>query len=302
MAVALARTDSIFYSAAAGVGMPVVYLGSKTGRDGIHGATMASAEFDDKTEEKAPHRSGRRSLFREASARSLPRIDGLGRGHRDPGYGRGGLTCSAVEMGAKGDLGLEARSRRRALPRAGMSAYEMMLSESQERMLMVLKPEMESIARAIFEKWDLDFRGGRPHDRHAALRGQHQGEVMADLPIKELGDQAPEYDRPHTEPKTPASLDPASVPAPPDLGAALIRLMGSPDLASRRWIWSSMTISFWATQCQRPGGTRAWWRLDGILGSTLKGLALTTDVTPRYVAADPFEGRQAGPSPRLIRI
>jgi phosphoribosylformylglycinamidine synthase len=204
--------------------------------------------------------------------------------------GAAGLTCSAVEMGAKGDLGLELDLDAVPCREPGMSAYEMMLSESQERMLMVLKPEMEATARAIFEKWDLDFAiVGRTTD-NLRFVVKHQGEVMADLPIKELGDEAPEYDRPHTASEKPAPLDPASVPAPPDLGAALLKLMSAPDLASRRWVWEQYDHLILGNTLQRPGGDAAVIALDGILGPTPKGLALTTDVTPRYVAADPVEG------------
>jgi phosphoribosylformylglycinamidine synthase subunit PurL len=294
MAVGLARTDQIFYSAAAGVGMPVVYLGSKTGRDGIHGATMASAEFDDKTEEKRPTVQVGDPFSEKLLLEACLELMASGAVIAIQDMGAAGLTCSAVEMGAKGDLGLTLDLDAVPCREPGMSAYEMMLSESQERMLMVLKPEMESAARAIFEKWDLDFAVvGRTTD---SLRFvvKHGGEVMADLPIKELGDQAPEYDRPFVDPPKPAPLDPASVPAPPDIGAALVTLMGSPDLASRRWVWEQYDHLILGNTVQRPGGDAAVIALDGILGPTPKGLALTTDVTPRYVAADPVEGgRQA---------
>jgi phosphoribosylformylglycinamidine synthase len=294
MAVGLARTDGIFLSAAAGVGMPVVYLGSKTGRDGIHGATMASAEFDDKTEEKRPTVQVGDPFSEKLLLEACLELMASGAVIAIQDMGAAGLTCSAVEMGAKGDLGLELDLDAVPCREPGMSAYEMMLSESQERMLMVLKPEMEATARAIFEKWDLDFAiVGRTTD---SLRFvvKHQGEVMADLPIKELGDEAPEYDRPHIASPKPAPLDPARVPAPADLGAALLTLMGAPDLASRRWVWEQYDQLILGNTLQRPGGDAAVIALDGILGPTPKGLALTTDVTPRYVAADPVEGgRQA---------
>src|SRR5688572_5696407 len=166
-----------------------------------------------------------------------------------------------------------------------MSAYEMMLSESQERMLMVLRPEKHGEAEAIFRKWGLDFADvGRTTD-DLRFRVRRNGEVVADLPIRELGDQAPEYDRPWAEPKAPAPLDPSSVPEPPDLGEALLKLIGSPDLASRRWVWEQYDHLVQGNTVQKPGGDAAVVRIDG----TQKALALSVDVTPRYVEADAFE-------------
>jgi phosphoribosylformylglycinamidine synthase len=189
MAVGLADTDKIFYAAASGVNMPIVYLGSKTGRDGIHGASMASAEFDDDSAEKRPTVQVGDPFAGKAAAGSLPRNHGSRLRDRDPGHGRGGLTCSAVEMGAKGDLGVDLNLDAVPTRETGMSAYEMMLSESQERMLMVLKPEKEKEAEAIFKKWGLDFAvvGYTTPSKRFVVK--HGGDVMADLPIKELGDE-----------------------------------------------------------------------------------------------------------------
>ena len=288
MAVGLARADQIFYSAATGVGMPVVYLGSKTGRDGIHGATMASAEFDDKTEEKRPTVQVGDPFSEKLLLEACLELMASGAVIAIQDMGAAGLTCSAVEMGAKGDLGLTLTLDAVPTREPGMTAYEMMLSESQERMLMVLKPEMEDVARRIFKKWDLDFAvvGETTDTRRFVV--MHDGDVKADLPIKELGDEAPVYDRPWTEPKRPAPLAP--VPESDDVTEALLALMATPDLASRRWIWEQYDHLILGNTLQRPGGDAAVIALDGILGPTPKGLALTVDVTPRYCEADAYEG------------
>jgi phosphoribosylformylglycinamidine synthase len=198
--------------------------------------------------------------------------------------GAAGLTCSAVEMGAKGDLGVTLDLDRVPCRETGMSAYEMMLSESQERMLMVLKPEKEKEAEAIFRKWGLDFAivGETTPTRRFLVR--HGGAVMADLPIKELGDEAPIYDRKfEASPKQPA-ID--AIKPPLGTGDALIKLIGSPDLCSKRWVWEQYDNVILGNTVQRPGGDAAVVRVqDGP-----KALALTSDVTPRYCEADPFEG------------
>jgi phosphoribosylformylglycinamidine synthase len=200
--------------------------------------------------------------------------------------GAAGLTCSAVEMGAKGDLGIALDLDQVPTRETGMSAYEMMMSESQERMLMVLRPEKHGEAEAIFRKWGLDFADvGRTTD-DLRFRIRRNGTVVADLPIKELGDQAPEYDRPWAAPEPPAPLDLAGVPEPADLGQVLLTLIGSPDLSSRRWVWEQYDHLVQGNTVQKPGGDAAVVRIDG----TDKALALAVDVTPRYVEADPFEG------------
>jgi phosphoribosylformylglycinamidine synthase II len=286
MAVGIAPADRIFYSKASGVGMPIVYLGSKTGRDGIHGASMASAEFDDEAEAKRPTvQVGdpfSEKLLLEACLELMERDAIIA----IQDMGAAGLTCSAVEMGAKGDLGIELDLDKVPCRETGMTAYEMMLSESQERMLMVLKPEKEAEAEAIFRKWGLDFAVIGKTTDDLRFRIFHQGQLMADLPIKELGDEAPEYDRPWVEPNKPEALSPADVPAPNDLGEALVKLVGSPDMASRRWVWQQYDHLILGNTQQKPGGDAAVVRLDG----TNRGLAVCVDVTPRYCEADPYEG------------
>jgi len=286
MAVGLAEAGKIFYAKATGVGRPVVYLGSKTGRDGIHGATMASAEFADDSEEKRPTvQVGdpfSEKLLLEASLEIMAK--GCVIAIQD--MGAAGLTCSAVEMGAKGDLGITLDLESVPTREAAMTAYEMMLSESQERMLMVLKPEKEKEAEEIFKKWGLDFAiVGKTTDSSRFVVRYH-GDVMADLPIKELGDEAPEYNRPFTEPRKLPVLDAAEVPCPISIAGALRKLIASPDLCSKRWVWEQYDHLIQNNTVQRPGGDAAVVRVnDGP-----KALAMTTDVTPRYCEADPFEG------------
>jgi phosphoribosylformylglycinamidine synthase subunit PurL len=286
MAVGLAQTDKIFYAAASGVGMPIVYLGSKTGRDGIHGATMASAEFGEGTEEKRPTVQVGDPFAEKLLLEACLEIMAKDCVIAIQDMGAAGLTCSAVEMGAKGDLGVTLDLDRVPCRETGMSAYEMMLSESQERMLMVLKPEKEQEAEAIFRKWGLDFAvvGETTPTKRFIVR--HGGEVMADLPIKELGDEAPVYDRPHADIPKPAVLKAADVTAPVATADALLRLIGSPDLCSKRWVWEQYDHVILGNTVQRPGGDAAVVRIhDGP-----KALAMTCDVTPRYCEADPFEG------------
>src|SRR5882757_544883 len=286
MAVGLADSDKIFYAAATGVGMPIVYLGSKTGRDGIHGASMASAEFGEDSEAKRPTVQVGDPFSEKLLLEACLEIMANDCVIAIQDMGAAGLTCSAVEMGAKGDLGVLLDLDAVPTREAAMSAYEMMLSESQERMLMVLKPEKEAEAEAIFRKWGLDFAvvGETTPTRRFIVR--HQGVEMANLPIKELGDEAPVYDRPHVEsPKLPV-IDPASVIQPMPHADALEKLLSSPDLCSKRWVWEQYDHIILGNTFQRPGGDAAVLRVQ----EGPKGLALTTDVTPRYCEADPFEG------------
>src|SRR5690349_16853443 len=286
MAVGLAESDKIFYAAASGVNMPIVYLGSKTGRDGIHGATMASAEFDDSSEEKRPTVQVGDPFAEKLLLEACLEIMANDCVIAIQDMGAAGLTCSAVEMGAKGDLGVTLDLDRVPCRETGMSAYEMMLSESQERMLMVLKPEKEQQAEAIFRKWGLDFAvvGQTTPSKRFLIR--HGGDVMVDLPIKELGDEAPVYDRPFVEtPKQPV-IRAADVKPPMPVADALEKLLATPDLCSKRWVWEQYDHVILGNTVQRPGGDAAVVRIE----DGPKSLALTTDVTPRYCEADPFVG------------
>jgi phosphoribosylformylglycinamidine synthase len=282
-AAGIAKTDAIFYSKASGVGLPVVYLGSKTGRDGIHGASMASAEFDDASEEKRPTVQVGDPFSEKLLLEACLELMQTGAVVAIQDMGAAGLTCSAVEMGAKGDLGIELDLDKVPTREAGMTAYEMMLSESQERMLMVLHPAKQAAAEAVFRKWGLDFAVVGKTTDDLRFRVLHKGKVEADLPIKDLGDQAPEYDRPHVAKKRPAPL--AGKLHSNDVGADLLRIIGSADMSSRRWVWEQYDTLIRGDTIERPGGDAGVVRVAG-----MKGLAFSSDVTPRYCAADPFEG------------
>ncbi len=291
MTVGLADTDKIFYSAAAGIGNPVVYVGAKTGRDGIHGATMASAEFTDDSEEKRPTvQVGdpfTEKLLLEACL-ELMATDAI---VAIQDMGAAGLTSSSVEMSDKGGLGIELDLDKVPVRETGMTAYEIMLSESQERMLMVLKPDARDKARAIFEKWELDFAeiGVLTDTGHLVLK--KDGKVEADMPVSPLVDKAPLYERPWVPtPKRPA-VDAASLPVPADIPAVLLQLLGSADLSSRRWVWEQYDHLVMGRTVQRPGGDAALVQLPpGSKGGKSKGLAITSDCTPRYCYADPHQG------------
>lgn len=285
-AAGLAKSDAIFYSKAEGVGLPVVYLGAKTGRDGVGGATMASAEFDTDIDEKRPTVQVGDPFTEKCLLEASLELMASGAVIAIQDMGAAGLTCSAVEMGAKGDLGIYLDLDRVPVREGRMSAYEMMLSESQERMLMVLRPEKEAEAEAIFRKWGLDFAivGRTTDDKH--FRVVHQGDEVANLPIKELGDEAPEYDRPWKVPEPRAHLDSSKLPAA-DVADALLKLLGSANGSSRRWVWEQYDTLIQGNSLQIPGGDAGVVRVDG---HETKALAYSSDVTPRYVEADPFEG------------
>ena len=286
MTVGLADADNIFYSAAAGIGNSIVYVGSKTGRDGIHGATMASTEFSDSTEEKRPTvQVGdpfTEKLLLEACL-ELMATDAI---VAIQDMGAAGLTSSSFEMASKGGVGVELNLDAVPQREQNMTAYEMMLSESQERMLMVLEPGREDQARAVFEKWELDFAVIGKLTGTGRMVLSHQGRVVADLPIDPLAEAAPEYDRPWTPTPAPAVIKAADVAAPQGCLSALLCLMGTPDLACKRWIWEQYDHMVMADTVGRPGGDAALVRVHG----TTKGLAMASDCTPRYCLADPVQG------------
>ncbi|HEV2503472.1 MAG TPA: phosphoribosylformylglycinamidine synthase subunit PurL [Mesorhizobium sp.] len=285
-AAGLAKADGIFLSQAKGVGLPVVYLGAKTGRDGVGGATMASAEFDDKIDEKRPTVQVGDPFTEKCLLEACLELMASGAVIAIQDMGAAGLTCSAVEMGAKGDLGIELELDKVPVREERMSAYEMMLSESQERMLMVLRPEKEQEAEAIFRKWGLDFAIVGKTTDDLRFRVLHQGEEVANLPIKELGDQAPEYDRPWVEPAKRAPLAANDIPQA-DVADALLKMLGGADLSSRRWVWEQYDTLIQGNSLQIPGGDAGVVRVDG---HATKALAFSSDVTPRYCEADPYEG------------
>ncbi|MEO1747273.1 MAG: phosphoribosylformylglycinamidine synthase subunit PurL [Pseudomonadota bacterium] len=286
-AAGIADTDKIFLSEAKGIGLPIVYLGAKTGRDGVGGATMASAEFDETIEEKRPTVQVGDPFTEKCLLEACLELMKTGAVIAIQDMGAAGLTCSAVEMGAKGDLGVELWLDKVPVREENMSAYEMMLSESQERMLMVLDPEKEKEAEAIFVKWGLDFAIVGKTTDDLRFRIIHQGEEVADLPIKDLGDEAPEYDRPWIEPGLWQEIDVSEFAEPDNYGEAILTLLGSANLSSRRWVWEQYDTLIQSNSLQLPGGDAGVIRVDG---HETKALAFSSDVTPRYVEADAFEG------------
>ena len=288
MCVGLADADKIFYSAAPAPGLPVVYFGSKTGRDGIHGATMASAEFDDASDEKRPTVQVGDPFAEKLLIEATLELMASGAVAAIQDMGAAGLTSSSVEMAGKGGVGIELDLDCVPQREEGMSAYEMMLSESQERMLAILKPGREADGYRVFEKWGLDAAviGKTTDTGHMVLR--HKGEVVADVPLAPLFEDAPLYDRPWTQPELQPRLIAADVPAPTDYAEAVLKMLSSPDMASKRWIWEQYDRHVMADTLEdsATGADAGVVRVHG----TKKALAVTSDVTPRYVLNDPYEG------------
>lgn len=281
----VAKKDKIFTSAAKGANNPVVYVGAKTGRDGIHGATMASAEFTEGDDSKRPTvQVGDpflEKLLIEACL-ELMATDAI-IGIQD--MGAAGLTSSSVEMASKGEAGIELDLDTVPAREEGMTPYEFMLSESQERMLMTLKPGREAEAKRIFDKWGLDAAViGKTTDTGRLTLRWH-GQIVCDLPLGPLADEAPKYERPYVEPKkqtgTPSLPDNA-----PGFAEALTKLMQAPDQASKRWIWEQYDRHVMGDTLADSGSDAAIVRLYG----SKRALAMTSDVNPRYVEADPYEG------------
>jgi len=290
MCVGIAEQGRIFYARAAGAGNPVVYVGAKTGRDGIHGATMASAEFSEQAEARRPTvQVGdpfTEKLLLEACL-ELMASDAI---VAIQDMGAAGLTSSSFEMAARGGVGIEMELDRVPTREEGMTPYEIMLSESQERMLLVLRQGAEDKARAVFEKWDLDFATVGRVTASGEMVLRWRGETVARVPIAPISGRSPVYERPHRP--TPPSLPVAARDVQPPMGhmAALARLLGSPDLCCKRWVYEQYDHSVMADTVQGPGGDAAVVRIHG----SHRGLALTTDCTPRYCLAEPRTGgRQA---------
>lgn len=289
MTVGVADADKIFYSAATGVGNPIVYVGSKTGRDGIHGATMASADFGEDADAKRPTVQVGDPFTEKLLIEACLELMATDAIVAIQDMGAAGLTSSSVEMATNGKAGIRLDMNKVPCREEGMTPYEMMLSESQERMLMVLQPGKEAMAEAIFRKWELDFAviGEVTDTRHMVL--EFNGEVVCDIPLGPLAADAPLYDRPYLskdEYKAWAKVAPlGDVPESTDICADLLKLMGTPALASRRWISEQYDSQVGADTLQ-TGGDAGVVRVHG----TKKALAITTDCTPRYVYADPYEG------------
>ena len=290
MTVGVADTDKIFYSAATGLGNPIVYVGSKTGRDGIHGATMASADFDEKSDEKRPTVQVGDPFTEKLLIEACLELMATDAIVAIQDMGAAGLTSSSVEMATNGKAGIILDMDKVPCREEGMTPYEMMLSESQERMLMVLKPGKEAMAEAIFRKWELDFAviGEVTDTGHMVLK--FKGETVCDIPLGPLAEDAPLYDRPAlslADYKAWANVAPlGSVSESADIGADLVKLIGCPDLANRRWIFEQYDSQVGADTLQKSGGDAAVVRIHG----SKKALAISTDCTPRYCYADPYEG------------
>jgi phosphoribosylformylglycinamidine synthase len=286
MCVGHARADKIFYSAAKGVGLPVVYVGSKTGRDGIHGATMASAEFDDKSDEKRPTVQVGDPFTEKLLIEACLELMASDAIIAIQDMGAAGLTSSTSEMADKGGVGIDLVLDDVPQREAGMTAYEMMLSESQERMLMILKPGREPETERLFRKWGLDFAVIGTTTDTGRLIVKHKGVVEADLPVDKLANSAPMYERPWIATPTPKTILPEWVPAQGSVLGTLEDMMGRPQLCSRRWITEQYDTMVMGDTLQRPGGNAAVVRIHG----TKKAVAISCDVTPRYVLADPRMG------------
>ena len=289
MTVGVADSDKIFYSAATGVGNPIVYVGSKTGRDGIHGATMASADFEEDADAKRPTVQVGDPFTEKLLIEACLELMATDAIVAIQDMGAAGLTSSSVEMATNGKAGIRLDMNQVPCREEGMTPYEMMLSESQERMLMVLKPGKEAMAAEIFEKWELDFAviGEVTDTRHMVL--EFNGEVVCDIPLGPLAADAPEYDRPYLtkeEYTQWAGIKPmTSRPDTENVGGDLLTLLASPNLSSRSWISQQYDSQVGADTLQ-TGGDAGVVRVHG----TKKALAISTDCTPRYVHADPYEG------------
>lgn len=292
MTVGVVDQDKIYYSRGAGVGQPIVYVGSKTGRDGIHGATMSSAEFDDESDSKRPTvQVGDpfvEKLLLEACL-ELMQSDAI---ICIQDMGAAGLTSSSVEIAAKGEIGVELDLDQVPQREPNMTPYEIMLSESQERMLMIVQPGKEEMARKIFEKWDLDFAVIGKTTADKRLRLNMYGKCWCDIPVPPLVDESPVYDRPQKARLAPVPL--GALPLDKDIIGSFKKLISCPDLSSKRWIWEQYDSLVRGETISSPGihRTQAHKPADAAVVrlSDKKALAITCDVTPRYCFADPYEG------------
>ena len=307
MTVGLADQNKIFYARGAEIDQPVVYVGAKTGRDGIHGATMASGSFDDEAEQKRPTvQVGdpfTEKLLMEACL-ELMQEDAI---ISIQDMGAAGLTSSSVEIAQKGNIGITLDLDQVPQREAAMTPYEIMLSESQERMLMILKPGREDIARAIFDKWDLDFAIIGHTTKRQNLVLNMYGKNWCDIPVPPLVDESPIYDRPTTAPPAPDNIQPEKLKKELEataknnlaehLAISLKRLVSSADLCSRKWVWEQYDSLVGGESVTSPGirDTQSGGQSDAAIVKIPgrdKALAMTSDCTPRYCYANPFEGGQ----------
>ena len=286
-ALGVFKKDEVFYGKAKGVGNPVIYVGAKTGRDGIHGASMASAEFTEESRQKRPNvQVGDpflEKLLLEACLEAMQ--TGAVVGIQD--MGAAGLTCSTCEMGSRAGTGVEIDLKYVPQRETGMSPYEIMLSESQERMLLVAAKGREQEVFGVFQKWGLDAVTVGKVTSDGMLRVKDHGEVVAEIPNRALADEAPLYDRPHTKPYRPAPLEPPiSIAASQSLKSDLIALLSSGDICSKRWIWEQYDYLVRSSTLAGPGSDAAIVRIK----ETGTSVAMSLDGNGRYCALDPREG------------
>ena len=286
MNIGIAKKDKVFLSIASGIGNPVIYVGSKTGRDGIHGASMASQEFDDNSEAKKPTvQVGdpfAEKLLLEACL-ELMKTDTI---VSIQDMGAAGLTSSSVEMASKGKLGIEIDLNKVPCREENMQPFELMLSESQERMLIVLKEGKEKEAEKIFKKWDLDFSviGKMTDSKNLVLH--FKDEIVCDIPITSLADEAPKYNREWESTPLPQAIDMDQKLKDLDIKTCLKQLLSHENQANKTWVWEQYDHMVMGDTIQKPGGDAAVVRVHG----TNKALAASVDCTPRYCLAHPFTG------------
>ena len=281
------KKDKIFYSKAAGLGKPVIYVGSKTGRDGIHGASMASASFDDKIEEKKPTvQVGdpfTEKLLLEAclelmAGDSIIAIQDMG---------AAGLTSSSIEMASKGNLGIEINLNKVPCREANMTPYEIMLSESQERMLIVLENGKEEMAKKIFDKWNLDFAVIGKTTKSKKIELYFDEEKVADIPVNTLVENSPMYDRKWKKAKLPKKIKiEKELFKTLKVKNVLNKILSNPNVCSKEWIWQQYDHTVMGDTIQKPGGDAGVVRVHG----TNKAVAASVDSSAVYCWAHPLSG------------
>jgi phosphoribosylformylglycinamidine synthase len=287
-ALGVCKENEIFYARASGIGNPVIYVGARTGRDGIHGASMASAEFTEESKQKRPNVQVGDPFLEKLLLEACLEAMKTGAIVAIQDMGAAGLTSSSCEMGSRGGVGIDLDLDRVPQRESGMTAYEMLLSESQERMLLVAEKGREDEVFHVFGKWGLDAVTIGIVTDDGKLRIRHRGKVVAEIPNPALADEAPRYDRPHnTKPFRKAPLDPpAPIPTSKDLNADLLRLVGSSDLCSKRWIWEQYDYTVRTNTIAGPGSDAAVVRVK----ETDTSIAMSLDGNGRYCYLDPREG------------
>ncbi len=287
-ALGVCKENEVFYAKASGIGNPVIYVGAKTGRDGIHGASMASAEFTEESKQKRPNVQVGDPFLEKLLLEACIEAMKTGAIVAIQDMGAAGLTSSSCEMGSRGGVGIDIDLDLVPQREPGMTAYEMLLSESQERMLLVAEKGREEEVFRVFRKWGLDAVTIGTVTPDGNLRIRHKGKLEAEIPNPALADEAPKYDRPHNVPPfRKAPLDPpAEIPASSDLNADLLRLVGSPDLCSKRWIWEQYDYQVRTNTLAGPGADAAVVRVK----ETDQSIAMSLDGNGRYCYLDPREG------------